>query len=195
MNKFKTITLILIGIVFLSACSLVVNSTVNDSKITQKEPLKLQKQLKNGEGCDLKEGCDCQQKGEGECLKEKPCDCQKKKVILDTPEPNNDIVKSTSYQNYSSSKLAEYKGNRPVALFFYASWCPGCRKLDKEINENLNDLEGATILKINYDAESSLKKEYQIRTQHTVVFLDANGEVVDTKVGSNVDPILDFFNN
>ncbi|MDP3976203.1 MAG: thioredoxin family protein [bacterium] len=98
------------------------------------------------------------------------------------------LVASATYEAYSSARFAELKGKQPVALFFHASWCSTCRKMDGVFNSKLSELPaGSTILKVDYDTETELKKEFGVTTQSIVVFLNAKGEVV----GKHSDPSLD----
>jgi len=95
---------------------------------------------------------------------------------------------SAKYIDYSSAKYAELKGSKPFVLFFHADWCPTCRRMEKDILEDLaNYPAGTTFLKTDYDQETDLKKDYSIRVQSTVVVVDANGEVVYQAT----DPALD----
>ncbi len=74
---------------------------------------------------------------------------------------------------YSAAALAEaQKADKPVALHFRADWCPTCRAQDKVI-ESLKSEPGLdlTVLAVNYDTEKDLKKQFNIRTQSTLVVL------------------------
>lgn len=94
------------------------------------------------------------------------------------------MMKSGSYEMYSAEKLA-LANEGDVVLFFKASWCPTCRALDTDIKNNLSDIpEGVTILEIDYDQSSDLKKKYGVTSQHTLVKVDANGNMLDKWLGS-----------
>lgn len=118
-----------------------------------------------------------------------------------TPATSNDaqvteaaVTAKNSYVKYSDELFESLKGKQKFVLFFHASWCPTCRKLDKNINANLDKLPENAILKIDYDTATELKKEYGIRVQHTLVFYDVNGKVVKTDIGTRFDKIDQFFN-
>ncbi len=49
---------------------------------------------------------------------------------------NNQVSKPGTYEEYSANKIIEKGESGRVLLFFYASWCPSCRSLDKDINKN-----------------------------------------------------------
>ncbi len=74
---------------------------------------------------------------------------------------------------YSAVALAEaQKADKPVALHFRADWCPTCRAQDKVI-ESIKSEPGLdlVVLAVNYDTEKELKRQFNIRTQSTLVVL------------------------
>ena len=96
-----------------------------------------------------------------------------------------------SYEAYDPSKLA-YAKDGDVILFFNASWCPTCRALDKDIKQNISSIpSGVTILNVNYDNSTDLKKKYGVTYQHTLVQVDANGNMIAKWTGSrDLDALL-----
>lgn len=89
-----------------------------------------------------------------------------------------------SYEAYAPEKLAMAETG-DVVLFFHASWCPSCRGLNADIEKNLSLLpEGVSILKVDYDTETELKKKYGITTQHTLVQVSADGTLLKKWSGS-----------
>jgi thiol-disulfide isomerase/thioredoxin len=82
-----------------------------------------------------------------------------------------------SYETYTPQKLA-YAEKGKVVLFFKASWCPSCRVLDSSIKDNRKNIpDGVTILEVDYDSNTDLRKKYGVTTQHTLVEVDANGDL------------------
>jgi len=91
---------------------------------------------------------------------------------------------SGSYEMYSSDKLAR-ANEGDVVLFFHANWCPTCRSADASIVDQLDTIpSGLTILKVDYDKETALKQKYGVRTQHTFVQVDAEGNEIAKWSGS-----------
>lgn len=91
------------------------------------------------------------------------------------------------YIDYSASALADANGRK--WLFFYAPWCPQCRALESDIKSK-GVPSGITILKVDYDSETSLKKKYGVTLQTTIVEVNDSGELVEKYVAYD-DPTLD----
>ncbi len=101
------------------------------------------------------------------------------------------MVKGGSYEAYSPEKLANAeKGN--VVLFFRAGWCQTCRTVDADIKANIKNIPpNLTILDIDFDKSSDLKKKYGVTTQHTFVQLDSKGKFKKWIGGSTLDSVVD----
>ncbi len=95
------------------------------------------------------------------------------------------------YENYNQDKIAMAE-NGKVVLFFHASWCPSCRSLNSDIENNLNSIpEGVLILKTDYDKEVDLKRKYGITTQHSLVQVDKDGNLIKKwNGGSKLEDII-----
>lgn len=88
------------------------------------------------------------------------------------------MMKPGSYEAYAPEKLAMAETG-DVVLFFHASWCPSCRGLNADIEKNLGAIPSdLTILKVDYDAETELKKKYGVTYQHTLVQVSADGTLI-----------------
>lgn len=89
-----------------------------------------------------------------------------------------------TYETYDESKLALAEtGN--VVLFFKADWCSSCRALEKNILKNKQLIpEDLAILTLNYDIEIALRKKYGVTTQHTLVEVDSQGNMIGKWIGS-----------
>lgn len=94
------------------------------------------------------------------------------------------MVKGGQYVAYDASKLT-FAQEGKVVLFFRASWCPTCRALDADIKANLSRIpQNVLILDVDYDQSSDLKKRYGVTYQHTLVQVDAMGNVIAKWSGS-----------
>ena len=95
------------------------------------------------------------------------------------------MVKGASYEAYAPEKLANAEAGN-VVLFFRAEWCPSCRTVDADIKANMKNIPAnLTILDVDYDKSSDLKKKYGVTTQHTFVQVDAKGELIKKWTGGS----------
>lgn len=101
------------------------------------------------------------------------------------------MVKTGSYEAYSIEKIA-MAATGDVVLFFHASWCPSCRALNGDIEKNAGAIPaGVTILKTDYDKETELKKKYGVTSQHTLVQVDKDGNLIKKwSGGSKLENLL-----
>lgn len=95
------------------------------------------------------------------------------------------------YANYDSS-LVGARGD--TVLFFHASWCPSCSAADKGISAGVIP-ENLSILKVDYDSSTDLRKKYGVVAQHTFVQVDADGNEIKKWVGgTSVEDIAQRIN-
>ena len=87
--------------------------------------------------------------------------------------------------------LDEYEDNKAkyadtdVVLFFNASWCPTCQAANKSLDASKGDFpNGLTVVSVDYDSNTELRKEYGVTTQHTFVLIDSDGNEVKKWTGS-----------
>lgn len=105
-------------------------------------------------------------------------------TIMNTKIDTKTMMKG-SYEAYSPEKVMRAETG-DVVLFFHASWCPSCRGLNSDIEANMGAIsEGVTILKVDYDKETELKKKYGVTTQHTLVQVDKDGNAIKKWSGSS----------
>ena len=100
-------------------------------------------------------------------------------------EKDGAMMSKGSYEVYDPSKLALAEKGK-VVLFFKASWCPSCRALDADIKANMGAIPGGvTILEVDYDKSGDLKQKYGVTMQHTLVQVDAKGNLLNKWSGGN----------
>ena len=88
-----------------------------------------------------------------------------------------------SKQSNKALKELKESGN-PFAVFVGASWCPGCKRLTKEIHANQSVLpKGTAILTADFDKELELRRQYGVAVKHTGVYFNADGTHDKTKSG------------
>lgn len=78
--------------------------------------------------------------------------------------------------------LADYKGNKPLMLIFWASWCPACKKEIPQINRLAADFvpRGLAVLAVNVGVNDSAAKAAAYRDKYGLdypVAFDEGSEV------------------
>ncbi len=97
----------------------------------------------------------------------------------------NTMMKVGSYEAYTPEKVMLASTTHNVVLFFRASWCPTCKAVDADIKANLSKIPSSlSILDVNYDNSTELKKKYGVTYQHTFVQVDKNGNLIKKWSGS-----------
>lgn len=111
---------------------------------------------------------------------------------MEMPSQDAAMEVSGSFEAYSPEKLARAEEG-PVVLAFLADWCPSCRAVENSITSQLDEIPAdLTILKLDYDTETELKKKYSITTQHSFVRVDAEGNALDSwKGGGTLQDIIE----
>ena len=107
------------------------------------------------------------------------------------------VTVESGYTTYTSNKLANAQYGK-VILFFNATWCPSCRGLDTDIKNNLANIPNDTlILKVDYDSNPDLKSKYKVTSQHTLVQVNQNGDLIKSSPGlyqlNTLDSVLKNF--
>jgi thioredoxin 1 len=107
---------------------------------------------------------------------------------------NKDTMMShpAAYVSYSAVAVTQaLAAKKHVVLFFYAPRCPSCRGLDKDLVAELATLPAdSMVFKVDYDSSSDLKQKYGVTTQHTVVSIDAQENMIAKKIGADLGDII-----
>jgi len=105
-------------------------------------------------------------------------------AIMDNQVVENELL-SGIYEIYSPEKLSQHS-EKNIVLFFKADWCPSCRALDSNISENISQIPSdLAILEVDYDTATDLKRKYGVTTQHSLVQVDSDGNMVDKWAGGS----------
>lgn len=102
--------------------------------------------------------------------------------------PSADAGAYVDYAAYSADPTA-YADSK-VVLFFHAPWCPNCRKSEESLTKD-GVPAGITVVKVDYDSMTDLKKKHGVTYQHTFVLLDAAGNGVKKFVATTGEDIAD----
>lgn len=91
----------------------------------------------------------------------------------------SDSPTAGAYEDYEDGVIEQTEGEK--VLFFHASWCPQCRKLDEQLRAE-GAPDGLTVFKVDYDSRTDLRQKYGVTLQTTVVFVDDEGELLSSTV-------------
>ncbi|MBD3251728.1 redoxin family protein [Candidatus Uhrbacteria bacterium] len=97
-----------------------------------------------------------------------------------------------TYVEYSKAAYeAAIANDQPTVLFFYANWCPTCLAEEPHVKAVVAETDkGVNVIRVNTKDrdtdkdEEQLAKDFNVFTQHTFVFLDANGTETKRVIGT-----------
>ena len=90
-------------------------------------------------------------------------------------------------ENFESLK----KGDLPLVVDFWATWCGPCRMIGPIIAKLAEKYDGKIVVgKCDVEENDDLAAEFGIRNIPTILFFK-NGEVVDKMVGAQTEAKLD----
>ena len=97
---------------------------------------------------------------------------------------------------YSATELSDIQQKgKPVAVHFHADWCSTCVAQTKSLETMKSDaqLQGMTVLVVNYDKEKDLRATMKVRSQSTIVIFKGLQEVTRLAGQSKADQIKAAF--
>lgn len=111
----------------------------------------------------------------------------------ESEEADRETAYSAAVYTDNQAVLAE---SGPKVIYFHADWCPTCRALEERVNKTLSEFpDGTKIVKVNYDTEKELKKQYGIKVQTSLVILDESGnQVGDVLVNPSNEQLINVIN-
>lgn len=110
-------------------------------------------------------------------------DNQSDSIDQQTTSQDNGSQAESGYIDYDPAQLAR-ADNGDVVLFFHASWCPTCKILDQSLTNTDFLSTGITVMKLDYDTQTELKNRYGVTSQHTLVQVDSQGNLIKSWRGS-----------
>jgi len=90
--------------------------------------------------------------------------------------------------NYSQAVKISKELDHSLIVLFSADWCVYCKKLKKDISDNLDKFEDTTICIVDIDKNPELAKKYKVRSiPKTIVFDKIGNAVKEFKGYINID--------
>jgi len=105
----------------------------------------------------------------------------------DAPSPADDGAVATapgayvSWEDYDADPAVA--AGTAVVLFFHAPWCPDCRATEAALDAD-GVPDGLTVVKVDFDSATDLRRRYGVTVQHTFVQLGDGGDAVQKWTGS-----------
>jgi thiol-disulfide isomerase/thioredoxin len=95
-----------------------------------------------------------------------------------------DVMAAGAYltKEQYQSQMASREGTK-VVYFFHAPWCPDCRATEKAIARD-GVPAGLTVVKVDFDSETDLRREFGVTQQHTFVQVAPDGAELAKWTGS-----------
>jgi thiol-disulfide isomerase/thioredoxin len=88
-----------------------------------------------------------------------------------------------SYETYSASPEKYSASN--VVLFYNAYWCSTCKAARDGFESGLGEIpEDLTIVLVDFDENTEMRKKYDVIVQHTFVQIDSAGNELQRWYGS-----------
>lgn len=102
-------------------------------------------------------------------------------VDKNSNENNISIVSEIDWnENFQSAIVESKKSNKPMFVYFKASWCPYCKQLESETfkNQDVQNkiAENYIPVKIDGDTNPELCSKYNVLGFPTIVIIDSNEE-------------------
>ncbi len=95
-----------------------------------------------------------------------------------TPEEGSWVDQAT----YQADPEAYHRAD-DVVLFFNAAWCPTCKATVENLEAD-GVPPGLTVVSVDFDRSSDLRKQYGVTVQHTFVQVGPDGQEQMTFTGS-----------
>lgn len=100
------------------------------------------------------------------------------------PTAEEDPAKEGAWIDHAaySADAGKYHESSNVVLFFNASWCPTCRNTVKSLDAD-GAPAGLTVVSVDFDDASELRRKYGVTVQHTFVQVDEDGKALTKFTG------------
>ena len=90
---------------------------------------------------------------------------------------DNNMFIEKIFDYKSNAEEWKFKGNKPVIIDFYATWCGPCRRVAPILQELAKEYKGkVTIYKVDTDKERELAQNMGIQSLPTILFIPAEGK-------------------
>ena len=116
--------------------------------------------------------------------------CKSTKGSVTDTSPQAKGVQFSEYATLSDALDDAAAQNKIVFVDFYTTWCLPCRMMDEDVfsDKKIGEFMNTNFINYKVDAEKgtgpNLALIYNVQAYPTLFFLDAKGNVLETKVGA-----------
>lgn len=75
------------------------------------------------------------------------------------------------------------KGDKPIILDFWASWCSPCKEMEPSFEEASNEVEGIKFGRVNVDRHGDIAQRFGVMSIPTLVLVK-KGEPISQLIGA-----------
>ncbi|PIZ45536.1 hypothetical protein CO180_03040 [candidate division WWE3 bacterium CG_4_9_14_3_um_filter_41_6] len=101
------------------------------------------------------------------------------------------ILNEFRYLSYTPELFESHADTKRV-YFFHAPSCTTCQDADREFTLEQENIPGdVTLFRTDYDHETGLREDFAVTNQHTLVYVDSNGNVVSTWSGGGMQELIE----
>ncbi|MCI5839889.1 MAG: thioredoxin family protein [Peptoniphilaceae bacterium] len=93
-------------------------------------------------------------------------------------------------KEFENGSLKEMIGDEPTLVDFYSKTCGPCKMLSFVLNDISKSHENLNIVKVDFEANPDLIKEYNVEGYPTIV-LFKNGQEVNRRGGLQQKPVIE----
>jgi len=91
------------------------------------------------------------------------------------------------YNSYDRGLRLAEEQNKPVMLYFWATWCKFCRKLESEVfpDPQVNALlrQNFVLVAVNVDTDKRVSSKYGVQYPPAMIFITPREEVLERVMG------------
>ncbi len=104
---------------------------------------------------------------------------------------DDSMAKHGAFVTYEEYQKSDKMAEGTTVLFFHADWCPACQGVEKALKKMPDQIPaGVTIVQVDFDKQTDLRKKYEVTTQTTFVQIDKDGNAIKKWTATDIKKAL-----